>query len=172
MQAMLRVAFRLGANLDDAYMHVNNQMAEDLPDDRFVTAFMGFLDPATHTVDYHSGGQGPILHYRSGTGKCDWYQPTNFPVGVMDIDNAGNGQVLNLDPGDLLLLLSDGVYEYHNSGGEQFGEERVADIVTHYHGDLMHEFRQILMSAVTEFAGGAPQKDDITMVLIRRLPAS
>ncbi|MDX2510439.1 MAG: SpoIIE family protein phosphatase, partial [Desulfobacterales bacterium] len=43
MQAMLRVSFRLGADLDQAYMHVNNQLAEDLPDDRFITAFMGFL---------------------------------------------------------------------------------------------------------------------------------
>ena len=129
---------------------------------------MGFLDPATHAVEYHSGGQGPILHYRAGPGTCDWYQPTNFPVGVMDIDDAGDGQILNLDPGDLLVLLSDGVYEYHNAAGEQFGEDRVAEIVTNYHGDSMQGLRRILMTAVAEFAVGAPQEDDITMILIKR----
>ena len=46
-------------------MHVNNQLAEDLPDDRFITAFMGFLDPVHTRVNYHSGGQGPILHFRA-----------------------------------------------------------------------------------------------------------
>ncbi len=65
MQAMLRVVFRLGASLDQAYMQVNNQLSEDLPDDRFITAFMGFLDPVSHVVKYHSGGQGPILHFRA-----------------------------------------------------------------------------------------------------------
>ncbi len=65
MQAMLRVAFRCGADLDEAYRHVNNQLEEDLPDDRFVTAFMGFLDPQRHVIRYHSGGQGPILHFRA-----------------------------------------------------------------------------------------------------------
>jgi len=168
MQAMLRVAFRLGANLDDAYLHVNNQMAEDLPDDRFVTAFMGFLDPATHTVAYHSGGQGPILHFRAADGACDWYKPTNFPVGVIDMDDAGESALLNLAPGDLLVLLSDGVYEYHDPLGEQFGEQRVADVVKRFHQSDMSELGGQVMAAVSQFANHAPQLDDITMVLIRR----
>ena len=59
LQAMLRVAFRLGANLDEAFCQVNNQMAEDLPDDRFITAFMGFLDPRTHRGRVSFGRAGP-----------------------------------------------------------------------------------------------------------------
>ncbi len=171
MQAMLRVAFRLGANLDDAYLHVNNQMTEDLPDDRFVTAFMGFLDPVKHNVAYHSGGQGPILHFCGESKKCDWYKPTNFPVGVIDIDDAGDSMVLDLAAGDLLVLLSDGIYEYHNPLGEQFGEKRVADVVMGFHHDSMSTLCEQLMAAVIQFADKAPQQDDITMVLIRRLPA-
>jgi phosphoserine phosphatase len=172
MQAMLRVAFRLGANLDDAYLHVNNQMTEDLPDDRFVTAFMGFLDPAKHTVAYHSGGQGPILHFRAVVQECDWYKPTNFPVGVIDIDDPGDSMVLDLAAGDLLVLLSDGIYEYHNPQGEQFGERRVAKVVAKFHKEPMSILRQHLMTAVFDFAENAPQQDDITMVLIKRQPAS
>ena len=128
MQAMLRVAFRLGADLDNAYMHVNNQLAEDLPDDRFITAFMGFLDPATHHINYHSGGQGPILHFRAADESCHWHKPTNFPVGIMDIDNKQESADLTLEPGDILGLISDGVYEYANLEGEEFGEGRVAEI--------------------------------------------
>ncbi|MGH8034982.1 MAG: PP2C family protein-serine/threonine phosphatase, partial [Lysobacterales bacterium] len=65
MQAMLRVAFRCGANLPEAYRHVNNQLTEDLPDDRFLTAFMGFLDPARNVMEYYSGGAGA-----AGTLSC------------------------------------------------------------------------------------------------------
>ena len=171
MQAMLRVSFRLGADLNQAYMHVNNQLAEDLPDDRFVTAFMGFLDPVTHCVNYHSGGQGPILHFRAADESCDWYKPTNFPVGIMEIDNGPESAKLQLEPGDILALISDGVYEYANLQGEVFGEDRVAGIFRTHQTESMAVLGEILIKAVMDFGGDAPQADDITMVLVRRLPA-
>ena len=169
MQAMLRVAFRIGADLDHAYMHVNNQLAEDLPDDRFITAFMGFLDPATHSVNYHSGGQGPILHFRASDKSCDWYKPTNFPVGIMEIDAEQESANLHLEQGDILALISDGVYEYTNLSDEEFGEERVADIFRVSHELSMSELSGQLITAAMEFGGDAPQADDITLVLVRRL---
>jgi sigma-B regulation protein RsbU (phosphoserine phosphatase) len=169
MQAMLRVAFRIGADLDHAYMHVNNQLAEDLPDDRFITAFMGFLDPSTHLVNYHSGGQGPILHFRATDKSCDWYKPTNFPVGIMEIDAEQESANLHLEQGDILALISDGVYEYNNLSGEEFGEERVAAIFRANHELSMSELSRQLIAAAMEFGGEAPQADDITLVLVRRL---
>ena len=170
MQAMLRVSFRLGADLDQAYMHVNNQLAEDLPDDRFITAFMGFLDPVTHRVIYHSGGQGPILHFRAAEGACDWYKPTNFPVGIMEIDDKQESATLQLEPGDILALISDGVYEYANLQGEEFGEESVAEIFRAHHHLSMADLSAKLIKAAMDFGGDAPQADDITLVLVRRLP--
>ena len=170
MQAMLRVSFRLGADLDQAYMHVNNQLAEDLPDDRFITAFMGFLDPVTHRVIYHSGGQGPILHFRAAEGACDWYKPTNFPVGIMEIDDKQESATLQLKPGDILALISDGVYEYANLQGEEFGEESVAEIFRAHHHISMSDLSAKLIKAAMDFGGDSPQADDITLVLVCRLP--
>jgi sigma-B regulation protein RsbU (phosphoserine phosphatase) len=170
MQAMLRVSFRLGANLDEAYMHVNNQLNEDLPDDRFITAFMGFLDPQTHAILYHSGGQGPILHFKADGGDCVWHKPTSFPVGIMDMDGSDTAQSLLLEPGDILALISDGVYEYTALDGSQFGEERVARVMRDAHQLPMSELSRRLVDAAIEFGGEAPQADDITLVLVRRLP--
>ena len=172
MQAMLRVAFRLNADLDSAYKHVNNQLAEDLPDDRFITAFMGFLNPRTHCVEYHSGGQGPILHFHASDGACDWHKPTSFPVGIMDIDAEQESASLQLEPGDILGLISDGVYEYANLAGEEFGEERVAALFRKNHHLPMANLSELLIRAAMEFGGDAPQADDITMVLVRRLTQS
>jgi sigma-B regulation protein RsbU (phosphoserine phosphatase) len=168
MQAMLRVSFRLGASLDQAYMHVNNQLNEDLPDDRFITAFMGFLDPTTHTVNYHSGGQGPILHFCAADQSCEWHSPTNFPVGIMDIDESQESANLKLEAGDILALISDGVYEYNNTQNEEFGEGRVAEVFKAYHHLPMADLTSHLIQAVKTFGGPAPQEDDITLVLIRR----
>jgi phosphoserine phosphatase len=170
MQAMLRVAFRCGANLDDAYRHVNNQLEEDLPDDRFVTAFMGFLDPEGHEIYYHSGGQGPILHFNAAEERCDWYQPTTFPVGILEIDGSGEAQRLRMAPGDVLVLLSDGIYEFENRQGAPFGEERVAKLLKFHHRLPAAELARQILHATFEHGEGVSQQDDITVVLVRRLP--
>ncbi len=170
MQAMLRVAFRCGADLDEAYLHVNNQLAEDLPDDRFITAFMGFLDTGKNEIRYHSGGQGPILHFRAADERCEWYRPTSFPVGIMDLETAGSSRLLHMEPGDVLVLLSDGIYEYESKQGVQFGEDRVARLLKYHHRLPMVELSKQIMAATLEHGEGTCQKDDITLVLVRRLP--
>jgi len=170
MQAMLRVAFRCGANLDEAFRHVNNQLAEDLPDDRFVTAFMGFLDPRRHAIHYHSGGQGPILHFRASDERCEWYRPTTFPVGILEIDRVDEAQVLEMSPGDILVLLSDGIYEFENRQGVQFGEERVAGLLKFHHRLPAAELARQILHATFEHGAGVSQEDDITLVLVRRVP--
>jgi phosphoserine phosphatase len=168
MQAMLRVAFRCGADLDAAYRHVNNQLSEDLPDARFITAFMGFLDPASHRVSFHSGGQGPILHWRASANTPEWHTPTTFPFGVMEVEAAGEAGALDLAPGDVLALISDGIYEYSNERSELFGDARVAQVLSRHHALPLPELTLRLLEAVAEFAGGTAQNDDITLVLLRR----
>ena len=59
MQAMLKMAFRLGADLETAFMEVNNLLADTLAEDRFVTAFIGLLDPESHTRALHQRRTGP-----------------------------------------------------------------------------------------------------------------
>jgi len=169
MQAMLRVAFRCGADLSQAYRHVNNQLEEDLPDDRFLTAFMGFLDPSEHVVAYYSGGQGPLLHFHADEKRCEWLKPTHFPVGILELDDPGEPRTLQMAPGDVLALLSDGIYEYANDQGAQFGEDRVAELMAYHHELPMALFSKELLQAVFEFGESAKQADDITVVLGRRL---
>ncbi len=170
MQAMLRVAFRCGVDLGEAYKQVNNQLAEDLPEDRFITAFMGFLDPVTHKVRFHSGGQGPILHFKAAEELCVWHKPTNFPVGILEIEDAGEAAIIELEPGDVLALLSDGIFEYENLQGRQFGEDQVGQLFEYYHRLPMVELGKQLLTATFEHGEGVPQADDITVVLVRRLP--
>ena len=168
MQAMLRMAFRLGADLETAFREVNNQLADTLASDRFITAFVGILDAATHSMRFHSGGQGPILHFKAAPGSCIRHKPTSFPLGAMRLSTLRPLVTLDMQPGDILLLLSDGIYEYQNAGGEQFGEARVEAIVRAHHGKSMAQLSAILLDAVEAFADGAPQDDDITVVLVKR----
>lgn len=170
VRAMIRVGLRLGADLDQIYTHTNNQLVDDLPDDRFVTAFVGMLDPTSHEVRFHAGGQGPLLHYSGATGECHWYGATTFPMGALQQQNLSKAKRIAMEPGDVLGLISDGVYEYENSEGTQFGEQGVADIVREHHDKPMTELVEKLLRSVRQFGGPVAQADDITVVIVRRLP--
>lgn len=168
MHAMLRMALRVGAALDEASLQVNNLLGETLAEDRFVTAFFGLLDPAAHVMRYLSAGQGPILHYRRATGACERHRPTGFPLGAMPLARSRAPSTLEMAPGDVLLLLSDGIYEQHDAAGEPFGEERVQAIVARHGDGPMAALADALLAGVRAFAQGMPQEDDITLVLLRR----
>jgi len=172
MQAMLRMAFRLGADLDRAYVQVNNRLAETLAEDRFVTAFIGLLDPRAHKLRFHSGGQGPIFHFRSAGLAFAAYKPTCFPLGAMPLAAARAAVTLELAPGDLVVLLSDGFYEQLSAAGEEFGEQRVEALVREHHRDGAEAVRAAILAAVDAHAGSAPQADDMTAVILRRNTAA
>jgi phosphoserine phosphatase len=170
VRAMLRVALRLQSSLDDAFIHINDQLCEDLPDDRFVTGFFGLLDAETHTVRFHSGGQGPIMHYQADMGEFDWHPATTFPLGYMPHSELDAPHTAALDPGDVLGLISDGIYEYENESGEQFGRRGVMRVLDEHPHAGAQDLVDLIMDAARQHGGAAPQADDITIVLARRLP--
>jgi len=168
MHAMLRMAFRLGADLESAFVQINNQLAETLEGDRFITAFIGLLDPAAHRMRFLSGGQGPILHFRASEGAFDCHRPTSFPLGAMPLTQVRPPVTLTLDPGDALLLLSDGLYDYRNVAGEPFSQQRVEHLVCEHPARSASALSADLLRAIEAFAGGAPQEDDMTLVVVKR----
>ncbi|MBS0556958.1 MAG: SpoIIE family protein phosphatase [Proteobacteria bacterium] len=169
VRAMLRVAQRLGAGLDDTFRHINDQLVADLPEDRFVTAFLGLLDPHRHTLSYHSGGQGPLLHFHAATRRVDTHPPTTAPLGAMEQTALRPPRTLALAPGDVFALLSDGVYEYNDGAGNEFGESAVTALLSRHHTGSMAHLRDLLLDALRRFGNGTAQQDDISIVLIRRL---
>jgi phosphoserine phosphatase len=172
MHAMLRMAFRLGADLETAFRQVNDQLAETLPAGRFVTAFIGLLDAAAHRVRFVSGGQGPILHFRAAQGDCATHKATSFPMGAMPLSSLRPAVAIDLAPGDVLALLTDGIFERENPSGAQFGAQRVEQILRTQRDDSAGALADHLLQAVHAFAGGTPQDDDVTMVLVKRAGAS
>lgn len=169
VRAMLRVALRLNAGLDEIFVNINNQLCDDLPDDRFVTGFFGLLDSTTHRVEFHSGGQGPIMHFHADTGTYDWHPATTFPLGYMPQTNLGKPITTVLEPGDVLGLISDGVYEYENESGVQFGQQGVSNIISNGQGLGAQQLVDEIMRAARQHGGQVPQADDITIVLAKRL---
>jgi sigma-B regulation protein RsbU (phosphoserine phosphatase) len=169
VRAMLRVALRLGSGLDEAFVHINDQLCDDLPDDRFVTGFFGVLDGQKNTVSFHSGGQGPIMHFHAASGEFDWHPATTFPLGYMPQTNIAAPLTAIMQPGDVFGLISDGIYEYENETGEQFGQQRVAEIVASNRNGTAQQLVNNMLQAVRHHGGKAIQADDITIVVAKRL---
>jgi serine phosphatase RsbU (regulator of sigma subunit) len=75
-----------------------------------------------------------------------------------------------MEPGDILGLISDGIYEYENETGEQFGRKGVMRVLDDNPNADAQELVDKIMEAARDHGGSAPQADDITIVLARRLP--
>jgi sigma-B regulation protein RsbU (phosphoserine phosphatase) len=169
MHAMLRMAFRLGADLETAFLQVNNQLASTLADDRFITAFIGLVDTATHRMRFHSGGQAPILHFQAARAACARHDPTSFPLAAMPLTSLAAGR----HAGPRTRRPAGAALRRHlriprrarrtvrraARRGHPPGKPRQDD------GRTVGE---ILLDAVHAFAQGAPQEDDMTVVLVKR----
>jgi phosphoserine phosphatase len=171
VRAMVRVALRLGAELDAIHTQVNNQLLHDLPDDRFVTAFLGVLDARAHEIRFHAAGQAPLLHLHAASGEVTSHGATTIPMGALELAAPDPSHSLHMAPGDVFGLISDGIYEYHDESGRMFGEQRVAQLIRETRHLPMREVAERLLAAAQRFGGTASQQDDITIVMLKRLPA-
>jgi anti-sigma regulatory factor (Ser/Thr protein kinase) len=91
-------------------------------------------------------------------------------MGAISLPALKAPERVHLAPGDVFALLSDGVYEYENAEGAQFGEAGVAAVLRANRGAPMAAVLDALLAALRAFGAGAPQLDDVTAVLVRRLP--
>lgn len=170
VRAMLRMCVRFGADIPAATRYINNQLEEDLSANRFVTAFLGDLDAAKHRIDYHSAGQAPLLHL-AANGEPNWLDSTLLPLGIMEQPAVKPAQAIDLGPGDQLVLATDGIFEYEDPSGEQYGEERVVELLRADPAATASERIERLVAEIERHARGARQADDMTILIVRRLPA-
>ena len=170
VRSMLRIGVRLRAQLDDVFAQINRQLCQDLGSERFVTAFLGLLDPSGHSIDYHSAGQGPLLHFHGKNHRFEWLDTSMLPLGIEEDAMSDGAKTINIECGDLIVLLTDGFYECSNGRHDQFGRERIAEIILQHHHRPAREVLNEILAACRVFADGLPQEDDMTGLIIRRLP--
>ncbi len=171
VRSMLRMSARLDCDLKVAFEGINRQLQEDLPPERFVTALLGILDSKRHRVDYISGGQGPLFHYRAVSGEVEQIKPTTMPMGVLATLPGLEPQVIAMEPGDIFALITDGILEAENESEEDFGVDRTLQIICDNHDKSMEELVSILVDETRSFVGDCPQADDMTILLLKRQPS-
>ena len=172
VRAMLRMAVRSGQNLMAIIRLMNRQLEEDLHEGRFITAWFGELDPVTNRLASFSLGQAPLLHYRREEDDCRSLMPQLPPFGTIDEIGQEQPEVVEMAPGDIFAVLSDGLYEPRNAAGRMFGRKRVIEILRARHRQPPGEILRAILAEIDRFTGNAPADDDRTAVIIKRKAGS
>jgi len=164
-RAALRALLSLTSNLTTLATTVNTLLAHDLTDGRFVTVFLGILDPHQHRLDYLAAGQGPLL-FITGT-AVEARPPANLPLAITNQATFAT-EHFDFAPGDLLALFTDGFYETLAPDGQQYGIERLAQLLHQQRHFPLDTLIRSLNEDIARFSHNAAPADDLTALLVRR----
>lgn len=168
LQARVHVLFEEdGDELAQKIGRLNKTTCANCPDNRFITFFMTVADPATGELVFTNAGHNPPLLIRA-SGGFETLASGGMILGILPKAVYTEGRA-TLQPGDVLVLFSDGVTEAADPQGDEFGEARLADLVASVRERPAEEIVEAINTAVIEFSQGAPAADDITVVAVRRL---
>ncbi|OPX23683.1 MAG: hypothetical protein B1H04_03435 [Planctomycetales bacterium 4484_123] len=155
-------------DLSAVLCQVNDLLVRDLDEMRFVTCFFGLLDSADGSVRYVSAGQGPILFYDRAADEFEELPATDLPLGVLEHCQFSEQVERVLKTGDVLAVLTDGFFEATNDRDEQFGMQRVREVIRGKRDLPASRIVAELRAAVDDFTGPMPQADDLTAIVIKR----
>ena len=146
---------------------VNSLLAEDNESMMFVTLLYAIYNPATGAVVYANGGHNsPVVRHNDGSSTL-LPLTGGVALGVTD-DFTYEQDTVVLSPGETLVLYTDGVTEAMNADGEEFGMERLYDVLATVRCDQPSDINDAIFAGVREFAGDTAQSDDITCVTLTR----
>jgi sigma-B regulation protein RsbU (phosphoserine phosphatase) len=147
---------------------LNTMIHRASTDDKFITAFLGLLDPVTGTLEYVNAGH-TVAYCRRPNGAVQGLHEGGIPLGMLDLGLPYVSGRITVQPGDRLFLYTDGIPEAQNSAQELYDshaplEHFVARMIPPTAGAFIED----LIADVTRFTAGAPQADDITALYLIR----
>jgi phosphoserine phosphatase RsbU/P len=166
-RALLRASLD-GGDLQGALAKVNNLLCADLPAERFVTAFVSLVGPGAEEIPYVAAGHGPALVLRTD-GSVEPYDSTGIPLGILTDFPFETAQTIRLRRGDCLAIVTDGLFEWRNPQGEEYGTDRLAQTLSRHRELTSAEMIAKTYDELLCFAQGEPASDDLTAVIIKRL---
>ena len=150
----------------EGILRANRLICADSTGGMFVTLFYAQLNPATCELTYVNGGHNPPLVYRAGASQLISLMPTGMALGVLD-DASYEQETLRLDPGDFIVLYTDGVTDATNRKEQGFGMDRLQRVLLAHRDSTAEEIVTALEKAIDEFVGTTAPFDDMAIVVIR-----
>ncbi len=169
MSSCVQSTIRHVTELEEAICAINEHMCDSAVEGRFVTYILAIVDPATHTFKLSNAGHmSPIIRRASGEVEQFDEDLVGPPIGVVD-GYPFESETKSLEPGDLIVLFTDGVDEAMNYQDELYGGDRLLEFVKNGPAKA-DELGKALLADVRKHANGRPQNDDITIMTFGRNP--
>jgi sigma-B regulation protein RsbU (phosphoserine phosphatase) len=147
---------------------LNAQIVRHAPTSRFITLFVGVLDPSTGEFGYVNAGQNPPLLRRAG-GAYERLKTGGMALGMFERAAYHCGS-LRLNTGDMLVMYSDGVTEAENGNGDPFDEAGLQTVIDRHEHASAKELAWAAFAAVDHYSDQRRLFDDLTILAVRRLP--
>jgi sigma-B regulation protein RsbU (phosphoserine phosphatase) len=151
-------------------LSVHRLLLEMTQADMFVTAFYAVLEPGTGNLRYARAGHDSPLHVRPSTGVCQLLEAKGMLLGCLE-DVQLEEATIQLQPGDVLLLYTDGITDANSPSGEFFGTERLRQAVCAALTASAQDLCNSIFARVSQFQAGAVQYDDMALLTVKRDPA-
>ena len=145
----------------------NKLIAEDAQSHGlYVTAFYGVYHISSRRLQYISAGHTLTLLFRTSTASCSSLYNRNLALGMFE-DAVFDAAAVDLEPGDILVLYTDGINEAENLAGEAFGVDKLVEVILEHSSASTKDLCTIILDRVTAFSQGREQHDDITLMIVQ-----
>jgi serine phosphatase RsbU (regulator of sigma subunit) len=166
LHAAVRAYATTPASAPEVVSQINQYIYDNTPSNRYITFFYSELDPKTHQLTYVNAGHNPPLLVRA-SGAVEQLDVGGFPVGIMPFGEYKEATV-SLYAGDVMIVYSDGVTESVNERDDEFGEQRLIEVMQKNRTRTAAGIRDRIDEALTRFVGKAKSVDDLTLVIVKR----
>ena len=169
LEASLRGQALVAHDLAELIDRVNSLVLEASSANRYATLFYAEYDPRRHRLSYVNAGHNPPLILRKSDADWTVFRLENGGPVIGLLRQRYQQESFALEPGDLMVLFTDGISESMNAREEEWGEDKLIEFAKTCHGLPASETMTRIMAAAEAFAGGVPQHDDMTLVVLRIL---
>jgi len=168
LATLLQGIFYTTASMDipitSIFSRVNRYLAERAGGDRYATVFYGVLDREGKLEYVNAGHVPPLIKRKSGA--IERLDLASFPVGMFP-EAEYESAAVKLEKGDYLVIYTDGVSEAVNVKSEMFEEDRLRNLLDAFQGQTVEQLGEVIREGVRIFTEGAPQSDDITVLVVQ-----
>lgn len=166
-RAYLRALAKMELDPGVILTQLNQELADDLDDDHYVTLILARLDPKQNLMEYVSAGHIPAYLLKNSGEKDEILESTGIPLGILKDYTYDKSKPIKLAPGNILAFITDGIVEARLLDGTEFGYDRTLDVIKSYRQATAKQIIEQIYQATRSFVKNQVQEDDVTSIICK-----